>query len=208
MKMTVIPCKTTNYKPTTARQIQFIVLHYTANKNDTAANNGAYFARENVGASAHYFVDENEAVLSVNENDIAWHCETPGLPFSHKVCRNNNSLAIEMCTAYKDGKHYISDKTAEKTLELTKHLMKKYNIPVSRVLRHYDVKPKLCPMPWIKNESLWFDFLKRLEEVKLTYEEALKIIKDKCGFDDNTMLYLEMYRYSESMVIRLAEKMK
>lgn len=46
------------------------------------------------------------------------------------------------------------------------------------------------------------------EAVKLTYEEALKVIKEKCKFDDNTMLYLQMYRYGESMVIRIAEQMR
>ena len=40
--------------------VRFIVVHYTANKGDTAKNNADYFAREKVGASAHFFVDETE----------------------------------------------------------------------------------------------------------------------------------------------------
>ena len=40
------------------------------------------------------------------------------------------------------------------------------------------------------------------------YEEALKLIQDTCGFDDNTMLYLQFYRYAESMVKRLAKAME
>ena len=42
----------------------------------------------------------------------------------------------------------------------------------------------------------------------MTLEEAKRIIKEECNFDDNTMKYLEFYRYSESMIIRLAEHMK
>ena len=42
----------------------------------------------------------------------------------------------------------------------------------------------------------------------LSKEEALKIIQERCGFDDNTMLYLQMYRYADSLITRLAEQMK
>ena len=42
----------------------------------------------------------------------------------------------------------------------------------------------------------------------LNKEEALVIIQRKCGFDENTMLYLQMYRYADSLLVRLAEQMK
>jgi N-acetylmuramoyl-L-alanine amidase CwlA len=32
-----------------------------------------------------------------------------------------------------------------KTIALTKYLMKKFNIPKDRVVRHYDISGKLCP---------------------------------------------------------------
>ena len=41
----------------------------------------------------------------------------------------------------------------------------------------------------------------------LDINTAKDIIKKKCNFDDNTMKYLEFYRFSESMIIRLAEAM-
>ena len=47
------------------------------------------------------------------------------------------------------------------------------------------------------------------KEVKvLTVEEAKKVIKEKCGFDDNTMQYLSFYKYADSLIMRLAEAMK
>ena len=46
-----------------------------------------------------------------------------------------------------------------------------------------------------------------VEEKDMTLEEAKKIIQEKCGFDDNTMMYLSFYRYSESMILRLAKAM-
>ncbi len=42
----------------------------------------------------------------------------------------------------------------------------------------------------------------------MTVEEAKNIIKEKCGFDENTMNYLSYYRFSDSLIIRLAEQMK
>lgn len=39
----------------------------------------------------------------------------------------------------------------------------------------------------------------------LTIEEAKKIIQEACKFDENTMRYLEFYRFADSLIIRLAE---
>ena len=43
---------------------------------------------------------------------------------------------------------------------------------------------------------------------EMTVEEAKEIIQKTCGFDDNTMQYLSFYRYSESLLIRLAQAMQ
>ena len=41
--------------------------------------------------------------------------------------------------------------------------------------------------------------------LKEALEEAKKAVKEKFGFDENTMLYLELYRYGEALIRRLAE---
>ncbi len=46
-----------------------------------------------------------------------------------------------------------------------------------------------------------------MEKENMTVEEAKKIVQEKCGFDNNTMLFLSMYRYGESLLTRLAEQM-
>ena len=50
-----------------------------------------------------------------------------------------------MCDCFKNGVVEITDKTIENAIELGKMLMKKYNIPIDRVIRHYDVNGKACP---------------------------------------------------------------
>ena len=43
---------------------------------------------------------------------------------------------------------------------------------------------------------------------EVTLEEAKKIVREGCGFDDNTMKYLEFYRYGDKLITRIAEKIK
>lgn len=150
---------TSNFKKGRTGAILYIVEHYTANNGDTAKNNADYFAGTgNLSASAHYFVDENGVWQSVKDTDTAYHCGTTGT-YKHPKCRNANSIGIEMCSR-KDanGRYYIEDATIKNAANLTKELMKKYNIPKENVIRHYDVTGKICPAPMVTNESLWKEF--------------------------------------------------
>lgn len=158
--------------------IQYIVVHYTAGNGDTAYNNTQYFKSVDRQASAHYFVDEHEIWQCVPDELKSWHCGTTG-KYYHQSCRNYNSIGIEMCSR-KDaqGKYYIKQEVVDKTIELTKYLMKKYGIPKDRVIRHYDVTHKICPAPFVYNQDLWNDFLSKLESdymtstVKKTYNSV------------------------------------
>ena len=133
--------------------IKYIVLHYTSNDGDTDENNGKYFANNSVKASAHYFADSDSITQSVPDEYIAYHCG--GKTYKHKACRNSNSIGIELCDDVKNGSVYPSEKTIQNAIELTKSLMKKYNIPKENVIRHYDVTGKKCPMYWV-DDSKWF----------------------------------------------------
>ncbi len=143
--------------------IRYLVIHFTANDGDTAKNNADYFARAEISTSAHYFVDENEVWQSVRDADIAWHCGTRGVYF-HPYCRNANSIGIEMCSIIRNGVYVIPEDTMKRAAKLTRELMAKYHIPVSRVCRHYDVTRKNCPEPWIRNPQLWQKFKTMLTE--------------------------------------------
>ncbi len=147
-----------NFKVGRTQPILYIVEHYTANNGDTAKNNADYFNTTVVQASAHYFVDENGVWQSVRDSDTAYHCGTTGT-YKHPKCRNANSIGIEMCSR-KDanGNYYFKDATIKNAANLTKELMKKYNIPKENVIRHYDVTGKICPAPMVKNANLWSEF--------------------------------------------------
>lgn len=153
-----------NYSKGRHTAIKYLVLHYTANNGDTALSNCKYFSGANRNASSHYFVDEKGVYRSVRDMNVAWHCgSTNG--YKHKYCRNTNSIGIEMCSRKdKNGKFYIKEETIVNAIELTKQLMKKYNIPIENVLRHYDVTGKICPRPFVENLEDWKQFKDRLEE--------------------------------------------
>ena len=99
-----------NFAHGRAQPIQFLVIHYTANNGDTVQNNLDYFAGNAVGASAHYFVDENGYGQSVKDQDTAWHCGASS--YRHEACRNANSIGMELCSR-KDsrGNYYFMDQT-------------------------------------------------------------------------------------------------
>lgn len=151
---------TRNYTKANNRSIKYIVIHYVGAVS-TALNNAKYFKSEYRGASAHYFVDENDIYRVVEDKNTAWHCGTTG-KYYHSTCRNSNSIGIEMCCYKKNGKLDVSEKVVERTIELTKELMKKYNIPASNVIRHYDVTHKNCPAPFVGNPSRWTNFKNKL----------------------------------------------
>lgn len=157
--------KITKYNKTVMnnKKNKYIVIHYTANDGDTAKNNADYFYDENREASAHYFIDENEIWQVVEDKDSAWHIGTLG-NYYHEECRNSNSIGIEMCSNIENGKYYIKSSIVENTLNLTKKLMKQYNIPIENVLRHYDITRKICPAPFVNDNKLWKDLKKRLQE--------------------------------------------
>ena len=168
----------------------YIVIHYVGGES-TAKNNADYFFSNRLSASAHYFVDENEIWQSVEDFNKAWHCGGGAVGTHHpylNICTNSNSIGIEMCVKLRNGEWYFEPETVENTIKLTKQLMKKYNIPVENVIRHFDVTGKICPVPYV-DESVWKEFKKRLMEIKeltsandIVWELASRgIVTDKEG---------------------------
>ena len=156
----------TNRTVRNGRKIEYIVIHYVGAVS-TAKNNTIYFKDAYRGVSAHYFVDDNSIWQCVEENDRAWHCG--GALVYYSKARNDNSIGVEMCCYMNNGKLDISAKTIANTIELVKDIMKRYNIPVENVVRHYDVTHKKCPAPFVDDVARWTDFKRRLTDEPLDY---------------------------------------
>lgn len=155
------------------RKVEWIVIHYVGAESSAKANVN-YFYNQNRGASAHYFIDENEIWQCVEEKDSAWHC---GANTYYNSCRNSNSIGIEMCCKKNpSGNWYIEERTVQNTIELVRELMKKYSIDINYVVRHYDVTRKICPEPFVRDEKQWLDFKKRLAKTEgdIMLDELIK----------------------------------
>lgn len=156
---------------------KFIVMHYSGGTIDTDENNGEYFGRERVEVSANVFVDDDSATVSVPLTATAYHCgkDYSGgkAPYWGK-CTNRNSIGIEMCGIANDKVLDMRNKTIKNTVIYTKKLMKKYGIPRSRVVRHYDVCGKICPAPFVNHPLAWDCF-------KLNLLTSYKVRTTKAG---------------------------
>lgn len=134
-------CNSANYtKGRQGRSIDYLVVHYTGGSKTAegaARANTIYFGRERVGASAHYFIDDGYTIWnSVREEDTAWHAGNWNI--------NTRSIGIEVCSAGE-----FTGREIERLSWLIQHLMQKYNIPASRVIRHYDSNGKHCPAHYV-----------------------------------------------------------
>lgn len=158
-----------NYTTMNNKKNEYIVVHYVGAVS-SACNNAKYFENTYRGASAHYFVDEKDIYQVVREKDASWHCGANY--YKHLKCRNSNSIGIEMC-CYRNNKGEldISETVINRTVELVKELMAKYNIPIGNVIRHYDVTGKNCPAPLVRDNVRWIDFINKVKgEVKGKYQ--------------------------------------
>lgn len=180
------------------RNIKYLAIHYTAGGSSapgSAAIMKKYWEQAK-RASADFGVDDRDMV-QFNPDPLNYKCWSVGdkkNPYSnggslYGIATNSNTISIEICSNLKKGysaasaNHdgwYFTEKSLNNAVKLAKILMKKYNIPLERVVRHYDISGKLCPgiVGWNNdvlynsvgkqllnqknNSNTWLEFKKRL----------------------------------------------
>lgn len=174
-------------KNSTSR-IKYLVVHYVGATGGAKAN-ADYFYDTYRGASAHYFIGHyGEIYQVVEDNDISWHCGTSGT-YYHKSCRNSNSIGIELCCRKdKNGNWYFEEATLKAAYELVNYLMKKYNVPIGNVIRHYDITHKICPEPFVRNAAAWSNFKSNvLAANKLEVGDKVKLASGAVYYDGKSI---------------------
>ena len=91
--------------------------------------------------------------------------------YFHPYCRNANSLGIELCSRKQGEKYYFAPETVKNARNFVRSLMKKYDIPLANVVRHYDVTHKNCPAPFVEDAAAWQSFKAGL--IQLTKEKNM-----------------------------------
>ena len=186
---------TLNYSPNfdsrkrAAKEIKFIVFHYTGMKKERDAI--CRLTSQKSKVSAHYFIKRNGEILKlVPELYIAWHA---GISYwkNYKLI-NKSSIGIEISNAGHDYKYTEFTKEQIKSvLRLSKYLIKKYKIKSNFVLGHSDISPdrKKDPgekFPWKYISKNKIGYWHNLNEKKLLKSRNHTINKtDKNSFFQN-----------------------
>lgn len=131
--------------------INGIVVHYVGNPGTTAAQNRNYFAglaRSHEGyASSNFIIGlEGEVLLCVPIGEVAY-CSND---------RNGDTLSIEVC--HPDDTGEFTPASYESLIRLVNWLREFYGLEVEDVIRHYDVKGKLCPLYYVEHPEAWAQF--------------------------------------------------
>ncbi|MCM1535954.1 MAG: N-acetylmuramoyl-L-alanine amidase [Clostridium sp.] len=129
-------------------EIKNIFVHYTANKNTSAAQNRSYFEglkdSHERAASAHFIIGyEGEIIQCIPLDEIGYAVKT----------RNYDSVSIECCYQSNDGS--FNKKTYDSLITLLKWLIQTYDLTSEDILRHYDCGGKKCPLYYTEHPDEW-----------------------------------------------------
>ena len=145
------------------RTIKYLAIHYTAGSSSApgVAVRMKDSWEKSLRASADFGVDDRDMV-QFNPDPKNYKCWSVGdakNPYSgggqlYGKAVNSNTISIEICSSLVSGASasianhegwYFTDAALSNAVRLAKILMAKYNIPIERVVRHYDISGKLCP---------------------------------------------------------------
>lgn len=145
------------------RTIKYLAIHYTAGASSASGRAKGMKSswEKSKRASADFGVDD-ATMVQFNPDPKNYKCWSVGdkkNPYSgggrlYGIATNANTISIEICSNLKSGTSasktnhegwYFTEAALNNAVRLAKILMKKYNIPLDRVVRHYDISGKVCP---------------------------------------------------------------
>lgn len=139
------------------RSIKYLAIHYTAGSSSDAGRARAVKrVFESRKASADFAVDDKE-IVQFNPDIRNYYCWAVGdkkAAGSIADACNRNTISIEICSTLAKGTSAsvpnhegwsMTDESVTNAVKLARLLMRKYGIPIERVVRHYDISGKMCP---------------------------------------------------------------
>ena len=162
IKKQFIPKERTKQRPGIKLYQQYSTIHSTGNACSTAQNEADFVCYNSKRkASFHFVCDEKEVIQVLPENEVAFHAGD-----GKNGTGNRKSLAIEICESGN------RKKAVDNAVMLTREIMKKYHIPLEKVVPHYHWAKKNCPRilidkSFVKNGIDWDYFTNRLKEKEI-----------------------------------------
>ncbi len=153
MKITdrIIPKNKYN-RPGTASKPARICVHYTGQAGTDAERLALFYANVAAGmfpdkplnwTSTQYIVGlSGDIIRIIPDKEVAYAASG----------KNSGTIHIEVCYKKQSGEFEEASKAALR--ELVQYLMKKHGIPAEKVVRHYDLTKKHCPMFYV-DENRW-----------------------------------------------------
>ena len=205
---------TLNYSPNftinkrKAKNIKFIVFHYTGMKKEIDAIN--LLTNQKSKVSCHYFIKKNGEILTlVPDLYISWHAGVSSWKRFNSI--NRNSIGIEISNPGHDFKYKkFSTKQVNSILKLTTFLIKKYKIKSNFILGHSDIAPdrKKDPgekFPWryfARNKiGYWHDLsekkLLKTRNQTVTQSDKDKFFKNLYKIGYPKKIYLNKNKYQK-----------
>lgn len=179
------------------RPIKYLAIHFTAGSNSTPGRaQNVYTTFVSRQASADFAVDDRD-IVQFNPDIKNYYCWSVGDKKNNNkggrlygIATNRNTVSIEICStctpatseAVSKPNHAgwsFSNKALDNATKLAKIIMKTYNIPLSNVVRHYDISGKLCPgiIGW--NKEAIYDVSLKKYNGKYSTDEQWEQFKKK-----------------------------
>lgn len=144
------------------KQVNGIVIHYTANPGSTAMQNRDYFEglkdSHATKASSHFIIGLNgEIVQCIPTKEISYASNN----------RNTDTISIECCHPTSEGK--FNQATYDSLVHLTAWLCGRFGLTSDDVIRHYDITGKMCPLYYVEHENAWKNLKQDVEDYMEKY---------------------------------------
>lgn len=186
-------------RPGGVNPCRYITIHETGNKASgaDAEAHGAYLnssAGEADLVSWHYTVDDHAIVQHLPDGETAYHAGD-----GKAGTGNAQSIGIEICVNA-DGDFAKAKANAAALVRL---LMEEHGIPIANVVQHNRWNGKDCPYAIRHTSGAWEAFL-ALCGGESAAETDRKTVQERFGLADETMDYLEAYKYGKDLLAKLA----
>ena len=133
-------------------KVHDIAIHYVGNPGTTAQQNRDFYNNPDTQVSSHFLIGLDGEIIQC-------------VPLDEKSSatneRNRDTISIEVCHPDADG--VFTDASYQSLVKLTAWLCDNFHLSRDRVIRHYDVTGKLCPLHFVEDEGAWEQFLADVE---------------------------------------------